>query len=265
MRQLLVAMLVLLGGCTFWQSETEFEKANRFSAEHKYEEAITILDRLVKANREGPDALPAARLGAKLAFLEIKDYPHALLFFHHLLLYSPDAAERLESQKQIAEIYFERTAEHEKAVVEYNKLLQLDLSKDDEIEIRLNLAKALFYLNRFQQADSEIEIILDQARDGPIAFEAKLLKGNIYFSGKQLERAITLFKELMEKEPKRATEEQVGVQLAISYEELSQFAQARAVLEQIKSTYPNHEFIDTKIKRLEQREKQLPGARGLRK
>jgi tetratricopeptide (TPR) repeat protein len=270
MRSILAVLLLVLTGlaptaCSFWDSESEFEKANRLSAEHRYDEAIVILDRLIKADREGPDALEAARLGAKLAFLEVKDYPHALLFFEHLVLYSPDAGERLESQKRIAEIYFERTSEHDKAIIEFNKLLQLSLPKAEEMQIRMNLAKSLFYLNRFQESESELEIILDQEKTGPRAFEAKLLKGNIYFSTKQLSRAIALFKELMEKEPQRSQEEQVAVQLAISYEELNQFAEARAVLEKIRNTYPNPQFIDTKIKRLEQREKQLPGAHGLRK
>jgi len=265
MRAFLVAVLVGLSGCSFFQAESEYEKATRLSSENKYADAIVILSRLVKADREGPQALDAARLGAKLAFLEVKDYPNALLFFQHLVLYSPDAHERLESQKRIAEIYFERTSEHDKAIVEFNKLLQLDLPKDEEIKIRLHLAKSLFYINRFAEAESEIDIILEHEKEGPRAFEAKLLKGNIFFSSKQLQKAIALFKELIDSEPIRARDEQVAVQLAISYEELNQFAQARAVLERIRDTYPNPEFIDTKIKRLEQREKQLPGASGLRK
>lgn len=263
--RLLLVMALGFSGCTFWQQETEFDKATRLSKEHKYEDAIVILDRLVKANREGPDALEAARLGAKLSFLEVKDYPHALLFFQQLVLYSPESGERLESQKRIAEIYFERISEHDKAVIEFNKLLQLELPPEDEVQVRLNLAKSLFYINRFQEAESEIDLILEKSKAGQKAFEAKLLKGNIYFSGKQLEKAISLFKDLMEKEPERSRDEQVGVQLAISYEEVSQFAQAKAVLQQIRPYYPNPEFIDTKIARLEQREKQLPGARGLRK
>ncbi len=261
----ILVLALLVSGCTFWQQETEFDKATRLSKEHKYEDAIVILDRLVKANREGPDALEAARLGAKLAFLEVKDYPHALLFFQQLVLYSPDSGERLESQKRIAEIFFERTSEHDKAVIEFNKLLQLELPAEDEVHVRLNLAKSLFYINRFQEAESEIDIILEKQKAGQKAFEAKLLKGNIYFSGKQLEKAISLFKEIMEKDPERSRDEQVGVQLAISYEEMSQFAKAKGILEEIRPYYPNPEFIDEKIKRLEQREKQLPGARGLRK
>ena len=62
--RLLLVMVLATSSCTFWQQETEFDKATRLSKEHKYEEAIIILDRLVKANREGPDALAAARLGA---------------------------------------------------------------------------------------------------------------------------------------------------------------------------------------------------------
>lgn len=251
--------------CSWFQRETEIESAQKDVEAARYDEAVFKLEKLVKSHPESKDALDAARMGTKITFLEIKNYEKALFFYKHLVLYSPNESERLESQKKVAEIYFERLSDHGQAVTELNKLLQLKHHPEEELRFRMNLAKANFYLSRFQQAEAEVDLVMEKNIPADMLFDAQLLKGNIYFSTKQLEKAIEIFKKIMETSPEKARDEHVGVSLAICYEEKNDFASAREVLNKIKPTYPNPEFIETKLRRLEQRQNQLPGARGLKR
>lgn len=182
-----------------------------------------------------------------------------------MVLYSPDKEERIESQKTIIDIYFERLSDNQNAVTEINRLLQLELPREEELRLRLILAKALFYINNFEQALAEVETILDKKPEDKLLFESKLLKGNIFFASKKLDKAAEVFEDLLKVYPDLSKQENLGLTLAICYEEQSQFLRAEEVLNQVKNDYPNPIFIEEKIIRLRNKAKQQPGARGFRK
>ncbi|MEQ1876329.1 MAG: tetratricopeptide repeat protein [Bdellovibrionia bacterium] len=211
------------------------------------------------------EALVAAREGARVAFLDVKDYRKALFFYKYLVLYSDDEQERRDSQKHIAEIYFERLTDYDQSVVEYNRLLALPHGKKENADYRMSIAKAYFYLNRFSQADAELDLVIRNDPVGPVLFDANLLRANISLSTRKIDSAIEIFKALMEKFPQQAKDEHVGLSLAVCYEEKNDFKAARQVLNGIRDLYPRPDFIDLKIQRLQERESQQPGAAGLRK
>jgi tetratricopeptide (TPR) repeat protein len=223
------------------------------------------LETIAKTESGSPQALEAARDGARISFLEIKDYKRALFFYKYLVLYSEDEAERKEAQKHLAEIYFERLTDYDQAVVEYNRLLQLPHAPREGAEYRMNVAKSYFYLNKFSQADAELDLVVRSNPTGNMFFDANLLRANISLATRRIDSAIEIFKTLMEKFPQQARDEHVGLSLAVCYEEKNDFKAARAVLNEIRGFYPRPDFIDLKIQRLEERAAQLPGAQGLRK
>lgn len=62
--------------------------------------------------------------------------------------------------------------------------------------------------------------------------------------------------------PERSAKENIGLTLSVCYEELKDFKSAIDLLEKIKSQHPMPEYIDIRIKRLQDRLKNQPGARG---
>jgi tetratricopeptide (TPR) repeat protein len=265
-KSLAILVLVVAGSaCSWLTGETDLERARKEAEAGQYDSALFRLEKLVKSHPEAKESLEGARLGAKITFLEQKNYALALFYYKHLVLYSTDEKERVESQKRVAEIYFERLSDHGQSILELNKLLQIKHAPEEEQKFRMNLAKANFYQSRFQQAESEVDLVLAKALTKDVEFEGLLLKGNIYFSTKQQDRAIEVFKKLMLNFPERAKEEHVGMTLAICYEEKNDYASAKQVLNEIKVNYPNPKFLEAKIQRLEEQERQRPGARGLKK
>lgn len=257
--------LVVLTQCHFSSLSSDFREGKEDVAEKRYPAAVKKLERVIRRDPEGELGVEAARLAAKVAHYEIKDYKKAIEFYNHLVNYSGVDAERKESQKRIAEIYFENLNEYKKSIEEFNKLLALKNTKDEAISYKLKIGKANFYLNNFFQAESEVDSAIKLADEKEAQFELLQFLASIYYNTKRIDEAIKIYEDLLKRFPTRAKAENVPMNIIVSYEELEMFDQAIAGLKELRPTYSNTEFIDLKIKRLEQRKANLPGSRGLRK
>jgi tetratricopeptide (TPR) repeat protein len=231
-------------------------------AEGQFQAAVGHFERVVTRAPETKVGLEAAREAARVSFYELKDFPKAIHFYQQLVLSSPDANERLNSQKQIVAICFDHMTDYQRAVIEINKLIVMIHDPKEKAEFKMKLARAYYYQNNFTQAKNETDEFL---RTGPPAdqkFDMTFLKGNIALAEKDMPTAIELFKSLLNEFPERAIKDNVGLTLSVCYEESKDFKAAIEVLEKLKASHPMPEYIDIRIKRLQERLKNQPGARG---
>lgn len=224
-----------------------------------------LYQRLMTREPRSKNGLQAAREGARVAFTERQAYSKALRFYRHLVLYSSNAEERRTAQKKIAIIYYENLADYKQAVTEYFKLLELPHSPAEDFEYRINIAKSYYFLNNFYQSRSEIQQLLKQALTPDQRFETLLLRANIFLAVKAMDEAIETFQQVIRDFPERAKKESVALSLALCFEEQRKFDEAIQTLKSIREQYSAPEFIDLRIKRLQERASYLPGAKGLKK
>ncbi len=262
---LILFLVAGLTGCHFSSINAEFRDGKAAADSRDYDTALKKFDRVIKREPEGELGVESARLGAKIAHYEIKDYQKAIEFYSNLVTYSDNPTERKDSQKKIAEIYFENLNNYKKAIEEFNKLLSLKTPQDESINYKLKIAKANFYLNNFFQAESEVESALKLADEKESRFDLLLFLGSVYYNTKRINEAIKIYEDLMARFPERSKAENVPMNIIVCYEELELFDKAIDGLKKLRETYTNQEFIDLKVKRLEQRRANLPGSRGLRK
>ncbi len=260
-----ISMTVCWVGCIGSTQERDFRKAKQYIAEERHIEALQTLDRVIKRDNRSPMALEATQEAAHIAEIKLNDPRKALQYYHHLVLALDDPKKQLQVQKRLAELYFQKLVDYENAIIEYNKLLDLTESQEERLEYHFQLAKAYFYLNQFFQARVEVEEIEKAGVKGDRLFEALLLKGNIYLASKNTAAAIAVYKSLLEQFPQRAQEEQILLNLALCYEEEKDFKSAIAVLERLKTTYSAPQFIEVRIRKLQERISLQPGAQGLKK
>ncbi len=259
------AVALAVSGCTLSAEKIEFEKAQTAAAASNYKSAVTHYDNVVKRYEKTDLALRSAEESGRISYYELKDFNKAIESYKHLVLYSSVAAARLEAQKKIAEINFEHLQNYEQAIVEYNRLLDLPHEKKEAAVYRLFIAKSYFYMNNFVQALVELESLLERESVSPEQFDVLELKANTLLQMKKLDEAASVLNQLISKFPERAKERQVGLVLAVVYEEKKDFPKAIETLETIKNVYPSKDFIETRIKNLKERQTYLPGARGFRK
>lgn len=263
-RALLIVLVLALSACSS-QEEGDYKQAQKNISQGHFKVALSFLDRVVKRDAPTEYPLEAAREAARISFFELKDYPKAIEYQHFIVLHSPIEKERVEAQQQIASIFFNNLQNYHAAIREYSKLQQMPHTDAEDAQYKINVARAHYYLNNFFQAESEIDNLLRLKADDNIRFSALMLKGNILVGKKEFTKAIDIFKMLIQSYPQKSIQENVGLTLAVCYEENNNFKEAIKVLEDYRGKYNPPEYIELRIKRLQERLRNAPGARGLRK
>jgi tetratricopeptide (TPR) repeat protein len=257
--------LCALSGCTLSSQKIEFDKAQEASQKHEYHEALAHYQNTIQKDENSRLSLQATQEAAKIAHYELKDFALAVTLYKRIVLLAPEESQRIEAEKKIADLYFSQMLDYNQAIVEFHRLLELPHSPAEAATYQMGLARSYFYLNDFFQSQTEIEAVLNTSKDANLLFDALLLKANIRMTGKKLDDAIDVLKELMQKYPERSRTEAIGLVLAVCYEEKKDFGKAIETLEALRATYPRKAFIENRIKILRERQSYLPGARGLHK
>lgn len=244
--------LAALLGC-----ESRFERVlrnadNDASLKH-FRSALSGYESLLVLEPGDVLALRAAREGARISYFEIKDYPRALTFYRHLVYHSPDPVEALSAQRQLVNIYQDHLADYEKAIVETAKLIEIEKDPVLKVEDRIRIARAHYHLNRFAQARYEIDEAFRLPKADEKEFELKQLKANILTADKKYADAVVLLKELLTRWRERSIKENVPMTLAVCYEEQGDFKAAIVLMESVKSEYSVPEYVDLRIKRINER------------
>lgn len=243
----------------------EYKSAQSEVEQRQFAHALVLYDHVIKRAPDSEYALKAARDGARIASLELKDYKKAITYLQFLVLNSKDSKERLSAQKQLAAMYFDQLQNYDKAILEYNRLVESSESEGEKAKYKLNIARANYYKNNFFQAQSELDELLKLKVEDEERFSAIVLQSNIFIAQKECGKAIELLRKVIGLYPQKAMQENVSQTLAVCYEETGNFADAIKILESIKPHHPQPDYVDLRIKRLRERQKNQPGAKGLRK
>ncbi len=263
-RALVLMALFGLASCTSYQS-ADYEKAQEAIEKKHYRIAVNFLDHAIKRSPQTALGIKAAREAARISLYETKDYKKAIEYYRHLVLYAKDSSERIQAQKDVATIYFDHLQSYKESIIEFSKLLQMSHLDFDQAKYKLSIARAHYYLNNFFQAESEINEILRLKIDDQMRFNTLILQGNILVAQKNFIRAAEIFRNIIRDYPDMAKKENVSLTLAVCYEENQDYAAAIKMLEELRGHYSPVEYIDLRIKRLKERQKNQPGAKGFRK
>lgn len=249
----------------FQSVSLEIKRAEREVQKGQFGEALQRFKRIVAKGPQTEAGLNAARLGARLALLDMQDGRTAIEFYRQLIISSPNEIERREAQTKIAQIYYDNLHDYRAAITEYNRLVLMVREPNEEFRFRMPLAKSYYFLNNYVQARAELKTLLAKELAPNERFDVILLLANISMTLKSLDDAARSFEGLLREHPERARKENVALNLVMVFEEQKKYQEAIEILESIRSTFSPPEFIDLRIKKLKERLSQLPGAKGLRK
>lgn len=258
----LCLVVFVVGAACSSPTEKEFNLGTEEAEKSHFRIAVNHFENVVKRDPESVLSLKASREAARILFLEIKDFKKAVDFYKRIILVSPDPEERINAQRQIVAIHFDHLTDYKAAVVEINKLLLMLENPREKVEYKIKLARAYYYQNNFSQAKNETDEFLSGNPTQEQKFDMLLLKSNIALAEKDFPGGITILKTIMAEFPERAGKENIGLTLSVAFEEMKDFKSAIETLENLKKTHPMPEYIDIRIKRLQERLKNQPGARG---
>ncbi len=245
--------------------EKDYKKATKEQQKGHFRRAAQLYDRVIGRDSSHPLSVEAMKEAARISFLEIKDYSRAARYYKLVIQYSPTEKDRMEAQSQLASLYFEGLQDYSSAAIEYSKLASSTTIESERADHKLSVARSYYYLGNYFQTLSEISEILKLKLDKQTEFHALLLNGNVLVAQKKFLEAAKLFEGIIAKFPEKALTENVHLVLSLSLEESGDYKKALGVLELIKPIYKPEEYLELRIKRIQERAKNQPGVKGYRK
>lgn len=261
----LIAPSILLAGCFFDSQKLVYNEAVEAEASQNFEKAVKYYERTIKRQPDNELALKASLQAYRVSLFQLNDFIKAAHFLRHRLLHQKTVAERKNTQEKLADLFYDKMQDYKSALELYAKLLLVENSIPERVKYKERIARSYFYLGDFFQALVEIDELIAMSLGESERFESLLFKGNIHLTTKKLKEALIVFEELKVKYPERALQEKIDITMAVAYEEMEQFDRAIDILKEFRRHKPDSPFVDLKIKRLEQRKMNRPGAKGLRK
>ncbi len=255
---------LILASCTN-PLERDYREGKKNANAGNFRIAAQLFDQVILRDSESEIAIEAMKEGARLAVLEIKDYKRAAKYYQKIIQHSQKESDREEAQQQLAALYFSSLQDYERAAIEYSKLATSSKIESDRAEHKLMTARSYYYLGNYFQTISEIEEVLKMKSNKETSFQAMLLNGNVLIAQKNFLDASKIFKNIIKSFPEQSLAENVHLVLSLSYEESGDYKRALSTLEDIKSIYEPQEYLELRIKRVQERAKNQPGARGFRK
>lgn len=257
-----VLLIFFIAACSPPEKK-EFQRGEQKVSTQDFKSALVHFDNAIKVAPESSWALKSAREAARISHYQEKNFNTAIRFYRHVVLYSESSEERIRSQKEIAYLFFDSLQSYQQSIIEFYKLLQMSDKDYEMATYKLAVARASYYLNKFDEALSEINEIVRLKITDDILFDTLLLQGNIFVAQKVFSKAIFVFNDLIKKFPEKSEKENVPLTLTVCYEENFQYKEAIQILYTLREKHSNSEYIELRIKRINERIRNQPGAKGL--
>ena len=255
LRLIVVLFLLFLTSCQS-SYEKDWQLAQKAYENKNYKQAAHFYEKVFKLERSSEKKIKVSYNLANIYYFYVKDFIKSKKYYRYYLVHTEKRKEKIKALSRLANLSFSIFNNYKEAILHYNRLLKID--KDDNVYFyRLQIARSYFFLNNFYQSQVEIQSVLKDDKN-PFLFESLLLLGNIYLAEKKTEESIKVLLSLVEKFPQRSIKENVLMTIAVSYEELRDFDKAIEILEKMASQVKDPAFVNSRIRSLMERKKNLP-------
>jgi tetratricopeptide (TPR) repeat protein len=245
---LVVALVLVLFSPKLSLERRLLSSAKTFQKNRQWQEAAEEYERAVRYAPDSSTGIEAARLGAGVCLYDLKNYDKAVFFFRHLVLHSQKNTEVRWAQQKLAEVFYEKVNNYTQSIIEYQRLLQANPSKEEAAEYRLRLGRSYYYLANFDQAISEANEFLSKNPVDPKDFDMLMLKADSYLAEKKIDEAVSIYNQIENQYSNHEELYRVKLNKSLAYEDKKDWDKAVQELEEIRNAYPHPDVIDLKIK-----------------
>lgn len=258
----LVLPFLFLTACTP-RAEKLYTSGLDLLSKGKYLEAVDTLEDSAALDTNKQRQAKSLSEAARIVRLEVKDYPKALMLYRKLILEAEDALVRLQAQEAITEIYFENLQDYTLALKELLILEPLVTDPQKKELIKLRIAQCMQLTGAHSAALEFIEAALSGSK-----YEQKnflKLKAQIFLTLKKYDEALNTNFYLLEMDPTYFKNENLFIAQAMVYEEKQDYKLALEFLTKHQDQIDDKNYLELRIKRLQEQIINKPFSRGMRK
>ena len=229
----------------------------------KYLEAVEALEDSAALDSNKQRQAKSLSEAARVLRLEVKDYSKSLMLYRKLILEAEDALVRLQAQEAVAEIYFENLQDYLTALKELLVLEPLVTDPQKKEFIKLRIAQSMQLTGSHAAALEFIEATLSSSK-----YEQQnllKLKAQIFLTLKNYDNALNTNFYLLEMDPVYFKNENLFISQAMVYEEKQDYKMALEFLTKHKDQIEDKNYLELRMKRLQERIINKPFSRGMRK
>lgn len=251
-RLVLVLLALQLFGCNANSSKNQFGLAEQLFLEQKYDASIHEFNKIVQRDPQSEFGIKALQQIATIQQLYLNNAEEALKTYRLLLKRSTEPKLIRETQLTIANLYFERFEDFEKAAETYLSLYQAYPDDDMADKILYRYGRSLFLKNRFDDAMKAYQTLRQKFPVSPYSARAQLEIANALSSSGKCKEAIKKFEEVRASAQKDLRVMAV-FEMANCYEILDDLDTSYDLLASIQTDYPNPDVISQKMQKIKRR------------
>lgn len=254
MRVAAAIAIVLLGlcGCNANSSKNQFALAEQLFLEKKYDASIHEFDKIVQRDPQSEFGVKALQQIATIQQLYLNNADEALKTYRLLLKRSTDPNLTRETQLTIANLYFERFEDYEKAAENYLALYQAGPEDEEADQFLYRYGRSLFLKNHFDSAMKAYQTLREKFPRSYYSLRAELEIANALSSSGKCKEAIKKYDEVRASS-RKDLRIMATFETANCYEYLDDLDTAYDLLASIQADYPNPDVVSQKMQKIKRR------------
>ena len=238
----MLAAVGLVAGAVACKSpaEKQLDAGRRAFGRGLYQEAINHYGELVLQMPESPEAARALYEQGMIYYLKLRDLDTAFVNFRKVITEHTDSPIAKDARLMLARMYQEDRGEHEKAIREYERLLEEMENTEEQKAILLSLADSYYELDDLARAAEHYQRVIDLAdhADDPGADAAFLRRALIDALEGRREEALGMLEDLLEKTDEPEARHHAYVSAAEIRLLSNEYEQAEALLARANREFP---------------------------
>jgi len=243
----------LLTACTS-KAGTSLKEADNLLFHNEYRAAIRLFLQIVDRYPSSPQAETALLRTGETFFLNIGEPEKAVEYFTKLTNNFPKGEKAKEAREYIALIYEETLNDYDKAVVQYQKLIEKGGLKSKDF-YQFAIAQSFYKKGDYRQAIIEYEAVKKQYPRSRLITRTEYEIGNCFFVMGDCKTASKHYNNLIKKHPKNEWRSDILLTLGTCLEEKEDYAGALNIYKELEKSYPNKELIKKKVEMVIERVK----------
>ena len=249
---LIVALVILFVRCT-----TDFDRGDNFFKEGKYFSAVEMYYSFVREHPKNKKVSEALFKMGDITYQYVGDTTKGLRYFNELVTNHPVDKFTVLAQQRIAEIYKDKLSDCDRAIVEYQKLLDWDPNSEGAPYFLYQIGSCYMTIRNYPQALIEFEGIMKNYPQSEYVGDTVYQIGNINYINGEYDKASKYYGMVINQYQNSKYLAQAKFGLANCYEEKEEFDKALSIYNELLNEYPSKKVVEIRIAGINERKKKL--------
>lgn len=242
--------------CLCFSCASDYDKGEQYFREGKYYSSVEMYFSYIREHPKGGRVTEALYKMGDITYRYVGDTMKGLRYFTELVSNYPLDKYTVLAQQSIAEIYKDKLKDCDRAIVEYQKLIDWDTNSPTAPYFLYQIGSCYMQIRNYPQALIEMESILKRYPQSEYVGDTVYQIANIHYINSDYEKAIRYYNMVLSQYKDSKYLIQAKFQLASCYEEMEDYKTALEMFNKLLKEYPQKKVVQIRIDGIKKRQEQ---------